>query len=225
MPNSDPADTRRRILDSAAVLFAKRGFNGTVTHDISHLAEVNESTLFRHFSGKLDVFLATLDAKLEEVCITGDSIAQIIQAANSRTALEKTLEAVAAVFAKDSLLHRLIQFGMLELPEQIEPILRDRLYKPLEIVSRSLAPWIRQGPAANLGSKAITLTFLAVLMNYQVIAETFAADVAHPLDTFRACAELCGAAGIRFRGDSGPESAQPSVAGQAPVSPQEVWPR
>jgi len=62
-------------------------------------------------------------------------------------------------------------------------------------------------------------------MNYQVIAETFAADVAHPLDTFRACAELCGAAGIRFRGDSGPESAQPSVAGQAPVSPQEVWPR
>lgn len=215
MPNSDPADTRRRILDSAAVLFAKHGFNGTVTHDRISPKSM-ESTLFRHFSGKLDVYLAALDAKLEEVCITGDSIAQIIKAANSRTALEKALEAVAAVFAKDSLLHRLIQFGMLELPEQIEPILRDRLYKPLEMVSRSLAPWIRQGPAANLGSKTITLTFLAVLMNYQVIAEIFAADVAHPLDTFRACAELCGATGIRYRGDSDPEIARASIPRQAP---------
>ena len=205
MPNQDPADTRRRILDSAASLFAKSGFNGTVTHDISHLAGVNESTLFRHFPGKLDLFLAALDAKLEKVRLTDDSITQIGNATNGRTALEKTLEAVAAAFAKDPLLHRLIQFGMLELPEQIESLLRSHLYELIEIVSRHLAPWIERGPA-NLGSKTIVLTFLAALINYQLVAEAFHTDMAHPLDTFRRCAEIRGAARTRFNDDPDLES-------------------
>ena len=77
MPNQDPAVTRRLILDSAAALFAESGFNGTVTHDISHHAGVNESTLFRHFPGKLDLYLATLDFRLGSVRLADDSIAQI----------------------------------------------------------------------------------------------------------------------------------------------------
>jgi AcrR family transcriptional regulator len=189
MPNQDPADTRRRILDSAAALFAKSGFNGTVTHDISHLAGVNESTLFRHFPGKLDLYLATLDSRLGGVSLTGDSIVQIGKASSGRAALEKTFGAVALAIEKDPLLHRLVQFGMLELPKQVQLLLRRHLYELVEQVSQNLEPWIEDGQA-NLRSKTIVLTFLATIMNYQLVAEAFQADIAHPLDTFQLLAEM-----------------------------------
>lgn len=192
MPNQDPAVTRRLILDSAAALFAESGFNGTVTHDISHHAGVNESTLFRHFPGKLDLYLATLDFRLGSVRLADDSIAQIATAANGRAALEKAFEAVAAAFAKDPLLQRLVQFGMLELPERIESLLRLHLYELIETVSQNLAPWI-ENDRAILGSKTIVLTFLATTMNYQLVAKAFHTEIAHPLDTFQLCANLCSA--------------------------------
>ncbi len=195
MPNQDPADTRRRILDSAAALFAKSGFNGTVTHDVSHLAGVNESTLFRHFPGKLELYLNALDSRLGEVRLPDDAIVQIANATDGRTALVKTYEALATAFATDPLLHRLVQFGMLELPEQIESLLRSHLYELIEVTSRNLAPWIECAPA-HLKSKTIVLTFLATLMNYQLVAEAFQTDMANPLDTFRLCAEMCSAASL-----------------------------
>jgi AcrR family transcriptional regulator len=195
MPNQDPADTRRRILDSAAALFAKSGFNGTVTHDVSHLAGVNESTLFRHFPGKLELYLNALDSRLGGVRLPDDAIVQIANAADGRAALVKTYEALAMAFANDPLLHRMVQFGMLELPEQIKSLLRSHLYELIEVTSRNLAPWIECGPT-HLKSKTIVLTFLATLMNYQLVAEAFQTEMANPLDTFRLCADMCGAASL-----------------------------
>jgi len=192
MRNQDPAHTRRRILEAAAALFAKSGFNGTVTHDISHLAGVNESTLFRHFPGKLELYLTALESRLERVHPTQDCVAQIQNAADSRMALEKTFQAIADAFAKDSFLHRLVQFGMLELPEQVAPLLRRHLHELIEIASHYLAPWV-EGSPTNLESKTIVLTFLATIVNYQVVAKAFQTDLAHPLDTFRLCAEMCSA--------------------------------
>lgn len=61
MSHLNPSHTRRRVLSSAASLFAKHGYNATAMHDVSHLAGVNESTLFRHFPRKLDLYLAALD--------------------------------------------------------------------------------------------------------------------------------------------------------------------
>jgi AcrR family transcriptional regulator len=198
MPNQDPAVNRRRILDSAASLFAKDGFNGTVTHDISHLAGVNESTLFRHFPDKLTLYLATLDSRLEGVRLTDDSIAQIERATNGRTVLKRTFGAVAEAFEKDPLLHRLVQYGMLELPEQIQPVFRHHLYGLIETVSQYLAPWIEDSRA--LRSKTIVLTFLATIMNYRLVAEAFQAEMARPLSTYELFEEICRTANPEARG-------------------------
>jgi AcrR family transcriptional regulator len=199
MPNQDPADTRRRILDSAAALFAKSGFSGTVTHEISHLAGVNESTLFRHFPSKLELYIATLDSILGDVRLTEDSIGQIRKASSGCTALDNALGAVTLAFEKDPLLHRLVQFGMLELPEQIQLLLRRHLYELVEQVSQHLEPWIEHG-RANLRAKTIVLTFLAAVMNYRLVAEAFQADMAHPLSTFGLFTGMCSTAGPEARG-------------------------
>ena len=189
MPNTDPAVNRHRILDSAAALFAKSGFNGTVTHDISHLAGVNESTLFRHFPDKLTLYLAALDLRIEGVRLTDDSVAQIAASKDSRTASERTFGAVAEAFERDPFLHRLVQFGMLELPEQMQVLFDRHLYELVEQVSQCLAPWIENG-IPNSSARTIVLTFLAAVMNYRLVAEAFQADIAHPLSTFELLADM-----------------------------------
>lgn len=51
-------DTRTRILDAAADLFAMHGYVGTTTRAIADAAAVNEVTLFRRFDSKLGVLRA-----------------------------------------------------------------------------------------------------------------------------------------------------------------------
>lgn len=49
---SSPADTRQRILEAAARIFARHGLAGSTTRAIAEEAGVNEVTLFRHFQTK-----------------------------------------------------------------------------------------------------------------------------------------------------------------------------
>ncbi|HEU5169711.1 MAG TPA: helix-turn-helix domain-containing protein [Gemmatimonadales bacterium] len=46
------SETRDRLLDVTARIFAEAGYHGTTTRRIAHEAEVNEVTLFRHFGSK-----------------------------------------------------------------------------------------------------------------------------------------------------------------------------
>ena len=51
-PPARPADTRTRLLEAAARVFAKSGLAGSTTRAIADEAGVNEVTLFRHFQTK-----------------------------------------------------------------------------------------------------------------------------------------------------------------------------
>jgi len=59
--------TEVRILGAAAQLFARQGFKGTSTRDISRLARVNEVTLYRYFRNKSDLFRAATEFRLSRV--------------------------------------------------------------------------------------------------------------------------------------------------------------
>jgi AcrR family transcriptional regulator len=57
-----PADTRDRIVYSAMMLFARKGYASTSVADILDDAGVNAGSLYHFFPGKQDVLLAVLDA-------------------------------------------------------------------------------------------------------------------------------------------------------------------
>jgi AcrR family transcriptional regulator len=57
-----PADTKDRIVYSAMMLFARKGYASTSVADILHDADVNAGSLYHFFPGKQDVLLAVLDA-------------------------------------------------------------------------------------------------------------------------------------------------------------------
>ena len=76
----DAAATRQRLLRAALELFTTEGYRGTTTPILAHRAGVAEGTIYRHFSGKLElyneVYRATqvwAEALVREVAGEGDS--------------------------------------------------------------------------------------------------------------------------------------------------------
>lgn len=49
-------DTRQSIIEAGIALFSKKGYSAVRTKEIATLAKVNETTLFRHFKGKRELF-------------------------------------------------------------------------------------------------------------------------------------------------------------------------
>jgi AcrR family transcriptional regulator len=68
-PPSDPEgrrdrkkrETRQRLIDAGATLFASTGFDETTTTDIAEAADVAQRTLFRHFPTKEAVLYGDMD--------------------------------------------------------------------------------------------------------------------------------------------------------------------
>lgn len=51
---------RARIIDVALNLFSDKGFSGTRTRDIAHLAGISETLIFQHFKTKQELYHAAL---------------------------------------------------------------------------------------------------------------------------------------------------------------------
>ncbi|MBJ7337358.1 TetR/AcrR family transcriptional regulator [Mycolicibacterium sp.] len=63
-PAVDWASTRGRILLSASVLFAQRGYFGTSTRDIAEAVSIRQPSLFHHFQAKHEIFRALVELDL-----------------------------------------------------------------------------------------------------------------------------------------------------------------
>ena len=76
---------REQILDTAATLFAERGFHGVSVHDIGSACGISGPALYKHFTGKGDVLTQSLIAISERLLEEGRSRSEM--AANAEDAL------------------------------------------------------------------------------------------------------------------------------------------
>jgi AcrR family transcriptional regulator len=60
-PAAKADETRQRILQTAAQVFAEQGYTRATTRALAAAAGVNEVTLFRHFGNKQNLFAAVID--------------------------------------------------------------------------------------------------------------------------------------------------------------------
>jgi len=90
-------ERRRQILAVATTLFARQGFQGTRTREISSKARVNEAILFRHFPSKEELYWAVLDEK----CKARRGFAELQSLLHSGRPVPEVFAAIA-----DGLLHR-----------------------------------------------------------------------------------------------------------------------
>ncbi len=58
------SSTRGRILLSASVLFAQRGYFGTSTRDIAEAVQIRQPSLFHHFQAKHEIFRTLIELDL-----------------------------------------------------------------------------------------------------------------------------------------------------------------
>lgn len=60
-------NTEKRIMDTATVLFAKKGFDGTSTREICKLAEINISLISYYFGGKKELYKKIVTNIVEKI--------------------------------------------------------------------------------------------------------------------------------------------------------------
>jgi AcrR family transcriptional regulator len=189
-PNPGKGEAEARILSSAAGMFANFGYNGVSTRDIASGAGVNEVTIYRHYPRKRDLYVAVLDAELQQVKLRGDLLARIAEAQDARMAVTRTFELIAATLKNRQDLLRLMQYSSLEMGDDIDPLLRRHLGELVEVIARYLEPWVSEGELRCTSAKTLVLSLIAIILSHRSLHRLFAGDGSSPEALFKAYAEL-----------------------------------
>ncbi len=188
--NAGRGDAEARILASAAGMFADFGYNGVSTRDIAAAAGVNEVTIYRHYPRKRDLYVAVLDAELQQVKLRGDWLARIAEAQDARTALARTFELITATLSNRRDLLRLMQYCSLEMGDDIDPLLRKHLGELVEVIARYLEPWVTKGELRCSSAKTLVLSLISIILSHRTLHRLFAGDGSSPEALFNAYSEL-----------------------------------
>ena len=191
MSNPGRGSADERILLSAAELFANFGYNGVSTRDIASRAAVNEVTIYRHYPRKRDLYLAVLDAELQQVKLRGDLLSGIAEATDGRTALERAFELIAATLTHKPELLRLMQYSTLELGEDVDGMVRKHLGQLVEVVAHYLEPWAGGEELRSTNAKAAVLALIAMVVNYRSLHRLFSIGGSGQKAMFKAYADFC----------------------------------
>lgn len=183
--------TEERILASAAGLFADFGYNGVSTRDIADKAGVNEVTIYRHHPRKRDLYLAVLEAELQQVKLRGDLLARLADAEGGRAVLERTCELLSTTLQQRPALLRLVQYSALELGEDLDPLLRKHLGELIEVIARYLEPWAGENGAGPINTKALVLALISFVVNYDSLHRLFLKGKNGPDELFNVYSGLC----------------------------------
>ena len=80
-------ERRAQLLESALEVFVAQGYHAAAMDDIAERAGVSKPVLYQHFPGKLDLYLALLDASCDTIidnCRAGPGLDRRQQAARRR---------------------------------------------------------------------------------------------------------------------------------------------
>jgi len=136
------ARRRRRekeILDATRALFDARGVRDAQIEDIANAVGINRAIIYRHFSGKEELFALTLVGYLEELA------ARLQEADHVDVPAEDRLRAITATFVDYGLAYPAFVDCALTLmrrpgPELLDEISEDAVYRLGRGISTCLAP-------------------------------------------------------------------------------------
>lgn len=102
-----PREARRRqLLNAAHQVFVAHGFHGASMDEIAEVAEVSKPVLYQHFPGKRELYIALLDAHMDEF---SDLLQQAINStSDNKLRVSATIRTYYEYIARDSQAFRLI---------------------------------------------------------------------------------------------------------------------
>jgi AcrR family transcriptional regulator len=116
-------ERRAQLLDSALEVFVAQGYHAAAMDDIAERAGVSKPVLYQHFPGKLDLYLALLDASCDDVV---DSCRVALESTHdNKQRVAATMDVFFEYVAGDSGAFRLV----FESDLTNEPAVRERVDK------------------------------------------------------------------------------------------------
>ena len=161
-----------RILEAAVQLFARHGFNGTSTREIAQLADVNETTLFRYYGTKKELFLCALESRLSRIKLNRDLQSALSGDDDPAEVLPKLFEFIVDLICGQPELMRLLYVSALELPGSDE-IYRKHLGGIFDSISAFLTRSAARGAICSVDPHIATLAFVGTVISHSSLYQLF----------------------------------------------------
>lgn len=183
-----PADKRRRqIIESARGVFASQSYSKVGTADLARAAGISEPALYRHFTGKKDLFVATIRA-------TGPRLLEIWEeiACDYEDPIE-TLWAIGVYYYDHLESHSAnLKLQFRALSEADDPEIQTALHDNFEAFVRFVADTLDEGKARGIVRRDVDTRMIA----WQFLGIGMTLDLMHLLgfkgEMDRARADLWG---------------------------------
>jgi len=166
------ADRRTQILRVAAGLFARQGFRGTTTRQISDAARVNESLIFRHFRTKEELYWNIIEqecrpARMREVR------SRLRASVDDFQAFSGIAEEMLRRHGEDTTLSRLLLFSALENHRLSERFFRTHIADYYDALAEHIRGRIAERRFRPVDPLLAARGFLGMVVYHSLVQELF----------------------------------------------------
>ncbi len=182
-------ETRKRLLQAAATLFARNGLHGVTLGEIAGAAGLTAPAIYNHFSSKDDLFIAAACGMFEEIAAAIEDTVNVPGGWLNR--VTAVLDMIHELYREDAVLQRLGMAALLECardPDRFGAIrtARGRIDTPFQrIVSDAVAggelPADTDAPVTGAVLSSLVMSGIAT---YNLLAPSLA-DFAGAVAAFR----------------------------------------
>jgi AcrR family transcriptional regulator len=157
-----PAAKRKaQLLDSAAKVFAVRGYSGTTTAELARAAGVSEPIIYRHFKSKKDLFIALVRSAGEDTITAWEQGLQGLT--NPAERIMRLIRSNPMVTLKGHLRYRVIVQAMSEVED---PDIRKAIHEHIAGLQASLAREVRAAQESGIVSRRFSPELTAWTLIY-----------------------------------------------------------
>jgi AcrR family transcriptional regulator len=136
-------EMRDQILAQTTKLFAHKGFDGTTLQEIADAVGIRKPSLLYHFSSKAELRQCVIENMLSH---WNEVVPRLLRAAHSgQEQFDSLVRELLAFFAEDSDRALLMVREVLDRPEELTPLLMERVRPWVELVCNYIRKGQRQG--------------------------------------------------------------------------------
>jgi AcrR family transcriptional regulator len=165
-------ERRRLIVEAAATLFSRQGFNGTTTREVAKAAGVSEATVFKHFATKEELYRAIIEAKTQTQQLL-EAVAPLVDAGDEAGLLSILAREMITRTLADPTLMRLLLFSALEGHALSDLFFRRRMQAVDEFLSEYIARRIAAGAIRRVDPAQAAWNFIGMVVQYLLLRELF----------------------------------------------------
>lgn len=165
---TDPSESVvERLIEAAVQLFSRQGYRGTTTRQIAKLANVNETSLFRHFAHKQDLFWTALESRLKRLRIPRELRIGLLQEHPPETVLPLIVEFLVVTTMYQPELARLVWVSLLELRPDAEHVYRLQIEPIFRPINEYIQHCAASGSLRSSDSSLTTIALVATVLAHQ----------------------------------------------------------